>query len=96
MSIRITCINKENGYHEDPHVAISMLGWLNEGTNEAGKSTRIDMYNWIKQGGQAYVRDTYGNNAYLVAKISEHGNPYVQTVADGRPANNLLSLLECR
>ncbi|QMV19997.1 hypothetical protein GOB94_15900 [Granulicella sp. 5B5] len=44
MSIRITCIKKSNGYHEDRHHAISELGWTNEQTNETGRSTRLEMY----------------------------------------------------
>jgi hypothetical protein len=96
MAVRITCINKEHGNHEDPHVAISTLGWLNETTKETGKTTRVEMYNWVKQGGQAYVRDAYGNIVYLIAKVSAWGNPFVQTAADGRVTDNLLYLVECR
>jgi len=29
MSIRITCITKAGGDHENPYVAISRLGWVN-------------------------------------------------------------------
>lgn len=48
MSIRITCINKSGGYHEDPHHAISHLGWIADGTGNTGKSTRLEIYEWIK------------------------------------------------
>lgn len=95
MSVRITCISKEHGNHEDPHVAISDLGWVEDGTNKIGRTNRIEMHNWVKQGGRAYVKDAYGNTAYLVAKISPWGNPFVQTIADGRPTDNLLYLPEC-
>jgi len=54
------------------------------------------MHNWIVQGGQAYVRDPHGNAAYLIAKVSAWGNPFVQTIADGLLADNLLHLIECR
>ncbi len=61
MSIRITCIKKDGGNHENPHVAISELGWINEGTNESGRSDRLTLYNWIKdKKGQAYVKDSRG------------------------------------
>jgi hypothetical protein len=30
MAIRITCINKSAGYHQDPHHAITNLGWVND------------------------------------------------------------------
>jgi hypothetical protein len=96
MAVRITCINKAQGHHEEPHVAISMLGWINESDNQTGKSTREQVHEWVNQGGQAFVRDAQGNVAYLIAKVSAHGNPFVQTVADGRPTDNLLYLSECR
>lgn len=96
MSIKITCINKQQGYHEDPHHAISHLGWVEDGTGKSGKSTRLEIYDWIKdQNGVAYITDSYGNKAYLMTKVSKNGTKFVQTVADGRETNNLLNLPEC-
>ena len=95
MSVRINCINKAGGYHDDPHVAIEHLGWTNESNGSQGKSTRLEMYNWLKEGGQAYVQDRFGNKAYLVPKVSRNGNPFVQTIADNTPTDNLLKLPEC-
>ena len=95
MSVRINCINKAGGYHDDPHVAIEFLGWTNEGNGNRGKSTRLEMYNWLKEGGEAYVKDRFGNKAYLVPKLSRNGNPFVQTIADNTPTDNLLKLPEC-
>jgi len=95
MSVRITCINKAGGYHDDPHVAIEYLGWTNEDSGKQGKSTRLEIYNWLKEGGEAYVKDHYGYKAYLVPKISRNGNPFVQTLADKTPTDNLLKLPEC-
>ena len=96
MVVRVTCINKDAGNHENPHVAIAFLGWTNLGSGESGRTSRIEMHKWVKDGGQAYVQDGYGNKAYLVAKMSPKGNPYVQTLADGTPTDNLLRLPECR
>lgn len=96
MAVRITCISKDNGHHENPHVAIQRLGWVNPQNNESGSSTRIEMYNFVQQGGTAYVQDAVGNRAHLVAKTSAHGTAYVQTVADQTPTDNLLRLPECR
>lgn len=95
MAVRVTCINKDGGNHENPHVAISRLGWTDPGTGRADKSTRLEMYEFVRKGGEAYVEDRLGNRAYLVAKVSAHGNPYVQTVADNTPTDNLLRLPEC-
>ncbi|MEA2206531.1 MAG: hypothetical protein QOE77_3307 [Blastocatellia bacterium] len=68
MSIRITCINKAGGNHEDPHVAISILGWIEDGTGKTGRNSRLEIYNWVKEGGRAYVQDSLGV-VYLVARF---------------------------
>lgn len=96
MSVKITCINKDNGDHFAPHEAITHLGWLNESTNESGKCTRKQMVDFIEKGNKAYVKDVWGNIAYLVVRISRFGNKFVKTVADGKETNNLLQLIECR
>jgi len=36
MFVRITCINKDNGNHNNPNEAISHYGWVNEETGEHG------------------------------------------------------------
>lgn len=96
MSVRITCIKKDGGHHENPHSAISTLGWINEATSESGRSTRLDMYEFVNRGGQAYVKDALGDVAYLIAMISPSGTKYVKTEPDGTKADNLLTLAECR
>jgi uncharacterized protein DUF3892 len=96
MSIRITCIDKSGGYHQDQHHAISNLGWTNDGTGNTGKSTRLEMYNWLKNDkGVAYVQDWQGNKAYLYPRENSHGTQFVQTYADGVWTDNLLALPEC-
>lgn len=96
MSIRITCINKDGGNHENPHAAIRQLGWINESSGERNRITRIDLYNWIKnQGGQAYVKDAYGNIAYVGTAVTSSGTQFVRTYADKTWTDNLLSLPEC-
>ena len=47
MIARITCINKDNGDHHDPHLAITHFGWLDEATNNRGKYTRSEMVLFI-------------------------------------------------
>lgn len=97
MAIRITCINKNSGNHESPLVAISHLGWVEEGTSNSGKNTRLEIYDWIKEkNGVAYVKDSLGNKAYLMTAVSARGNKYVKTVADETKTDNLLSLVECK
>lgn len=96
MAIRITCINKDNGYHENPNVAITHLGWVgNDG--KPGKSSRLEIYNWIKnEKGEAYVIDSNGNKAKVIIAETYSGTRYLKTEADNTTKNNLLSLPECK
>ena len=96
MAIKITCINKDSGNHENPYIAISYLGWKNDSNGNTGKATRLEIYNWIvNDGGNGYVEDGYGNRAKLIAATSPKGNKYVKTVADETKLDNLLTLPEC-
>ena len=96
MAIRITCINKSGGYHADPHHAISHLGWRNDQTGNTGRSTRLEIYDWIKEkNGAAYVLDRLGNKAYVGTRENTNGTKYLQTYADRVWTDNLLSLPEC-
>lgn len=95
MSFRITCINKSSGNHVNPYVAISHLGWKEDGTSNVGKSTREEMYNFVKDGGKAYVKDAQGNVSILIAATSASGTKYVKTKPDDITSDNLLKLPEC-
>jgi hypothetical protein len=95
MTVRINCINKSGGYHENPHEAISVFGWVEDGTNKTGRTDRETMWKWVTDGGQAYVKDAYGNTAKVIAKTNSRGTHYLQTVADRTPTDNLLKLPEC-
>ena len=96
MSIRITCITKSGGYHQDPHHAISDLGWINEQTRQTGRNTRLQVYDWIKNHkGVAYVRDSRGNRANVGTREHTDGVKFLQTYADQVWTDNLLALPEC-
>jgi hypothetical protein len=97
MSVRITCIKKAGGNHENPFVAIETLNWIEDGTNATGTSTRLVMYDFVAiKGGTAYVQDSLGNKANLKGAISDKGNKYVKTYADTVVSDNLLKLSECK
>jgi len=95
MAVRITCIKKDNGYHFDPHEAITLFGWLNEATDVYDSSTLPQMIAFVEAGNKAYVKDRYGHIAYLEVMRSYAGNKYLRTVPDGRMSDNLLTLAEC-
>lgn len=96
MAVRVVCINKDNGNHENPHLAIEFFGWVNEQTNEQGKNSRDYMVNYVENGGKVYVKDSYGRVAYCEVRTSINGNKFLQTITDGVPTDNLLKLQECR
>ncbi|HED05340.1 MAG TPA: DUF3892 domain-containing protein [Ignavibacteria bacterium] len=97
MAVKITCISKDSGNHENPYTAISNLGWVNESTGKKGNSTRLEMYDFVEnKGGDAYVKDPYdGSKVYLVGAVSSKGTKYVKTVPNDTEADNLLKLPEC-
>ena len=96
MAVRITCINKANGQHENPYVAISHLGWQEDGTGKTGRSTRDEMYEFVeRQKGEAYVL-AGAARARVIGAVSPRGTRYVKTVADSTERDNLLKLPECR
>jgi hypothetical protein len=94
MSVRVHCIKKDGGNHENPYVAISSLGWQDPATGELGRSTRVEMYDWVISGGSAYV-EAGGYQARLIGAISPRGNKFVKTQADSTQTDNLLKLPEC-
>jgi len=95
MAVRVTCINKSGGWHDNPHEAISHFGWINEENGQVGKNDRESMWQFLMDGGTAYVRDAYGNVAYVYPKTNRYGTKYLQTEADRTPTDNLLKLDEC-
>lgn len=94
MSVRITCVDKPSGYIQNPHEAISVYGWLDESTQEVGRTNRPVMVNWVKQGGLAYVKDNKNDVAYCRVRNNGH-TEFLQTVADNVWTDNLLSLPKC-
>lgn len=94
MSARIICINKDGGNHYDPHMGITHFGWKNDDDQQSGVATRSEMIKFIENGGDAYVRDRYGDVARLEV-MTRNGVKYVRTIPDRTKADNLLTLTEC-
>jgi hypothetical protein len=94
MSIRTSCINKAGGWHQDPHEAISLLGWINEQTRATGVASRGEVYEYVRRGGPAFTQDGLAR-AQLIAYLSRRGTKCVKTVPDSTKRDNLLNLGEC-
>jgi len=93
MSVRITGIRKPGGA-QNPHEAITHYQWLNESTSEMGISIRQIMVDWVDGGGRAYVKDAAGTVDCRV-NVSRASTKFLQTYADNRWTDNLLSLPDC-
>ena len=96
MAVKIICIRKDGGNHQNPHKKITDFGWVNEQTRAAGQSTRAQMVYFLeRQNGKAYLKDRFGNVANVGVWISTHDNKYLRTYTDGKWSDNLLALPEC-
>ncbi len=95
MAVKITCIDKPSGNLQDPHEAISQYGWFNETTQESGVASRDEMVDFMKKGGSAYVKDSFGNQAFCRLRQNIYGTEFLQTITDGKWSDNLLSLPRC-
>jgi hypothetical protein len=95
MAVRIICIKKDEGKHENPYIAIEHLEWINERINVKGITDRTKIHDWIKEeSGEAYIIDQYGNKTYLIPEVSPQGNKYVKT-GDDEAIDCLLLLPDC-
>ena len=95
MQVRITCITKDNGNHENPHLAATGYGWLNELNNQTGWLSRSEMVSWMEKGNKTYVKDNQQRLIYCYVRTSSLGTKFLQTYSDGTPTDNLLKLKEC-
>lgn len=93
--LKIICINKDGGDHDDPHKSINNFGWTNISDGYKGNYSLSEMIDYLEGGGKAFVEDKYGNRAYLIVKDPVLEDKYVKTKKDGKETNNLLNLPEC-
>ncbi len=94
MAVRVTCIKKSGGYHDNPHEAISEFGWLNEETRDTGRCSLGEMVKFLDvDKGSAYVQSGQ-NRAFCYTRQGKYRR-FVQTYADKTPIDNLLKLPEC-
>ncbi|RIE07551.1 DUF3892 domain-containing protein [Candidatus Cryosericum odellii] len=89
----ITCINKDDGNHLNRYEGITHYGWRDE-FGKTGRDGRQEMVDWVEKSNRAYVKGS-GTKVYCMVVTSSQGTKFLQTYADGKETNNLLSLGEC-
>ncbi|WP_186452399.1 hypothetical protein [Chitinophaga polysaccharea] len=57
MKLRITCIKKDGGNHENEYVSISSFTVYEELNKNTTTITRENLYEWVKNGGYAQYPD---------------------------------------
>ncbi len=90
--VQIKCINKSD--RTNPHERIISVG----GVNPNGKRWKLSQekaIRGIEDGSYDFYVSVDGKSVGVVVAISQHGNKYIKTKADGEGQNNLLSLPEC-
>jgi hypothetical protein len=93
QTLEIKCINKSDRYN--PHERIINIGGFNaDGTRwklpQPSAIQGIESDKW-----SFYVSRPQGDTVWVVIAVSQYGNQYLKTEADGDQPNNLLSLPEC-
>ena len=92
MAIRVDCINKSDRYN--PWERITHVG----GQNPNGGRWRItqkEAIDGIESGKWSFYVQVGQDHVRVIVAVSQHGNKYLKTEADGEAPNNLLSLPEC-
>lgn len=87
---QIKCINKND--RQSPYERISHVGGFG---NNHWKLTLDDAIGKIERNEWQFFVEVDGDRVDVAVAMSQHGNKYLKTAADGDEPNNLLSLPEC-
>lgn len=85
---------------ENPLAGISHFHWEEDFTNYTAVYTRDEMFNFLKNGNEAYITDP--DDPLRKARIycsyghAKNGDCYIFTKIHGQETNHLLNLVECK
>lgn len=91
VSLQITGIRKPGGA-QNPHEAISHYGWRKDSNGETGISERLEVINYLEANRESAYVSVGGNMVWCDIRVNEHGTKFLQTYADNKYNDNLLSL----
>jgi len=93
MARHVTCVNKRD--RQSPHERILNIGGVEDGTR--WKRSQPDAIIDVERDTTSYFVVDRGSKStvWVIIRVSQWGNKYLTTQADGDSQNNLLSLAEC-
>lgn len=86
MTVYATAIHLAGGAG---HEHIASARWLDSGESKSNIMTRQQWVDWLQNGHRAFVADATGP---VEIKVVNANPPYIRTMRDGRPTDNLLAL----
>jgi hypothetical protein len=92
MANQILCIKKSD--RMDPHERITHIGGIND-QGQRWRTTQQEAIQGIESGKWQFHVRISSRDVPVVVAVSQYGNKYIKTEADGYEPNNLLSLPEC-
>ena len=90
--VEVKCIRKSDRYN--PHERIIGIGGINA-DGAQWYATQVQAIAWIENGPYEFFVRVGGREVKIIVAVSQYGNKYIKTEADGEQPNNLLSLAEC-
>jgi hypothetical protein len=87
QNVQITCINKTDRFN--PHERIHSVG------GAGWKMSQPQAIAAIEAGTYQFYVHAGGQSVWVIIAVSQWGNKYLKTQADGLQPDNLLSLPEC-
>ncbi|HEU4914913.1 MAG TPA: DUF3892 domain-containing protein [Candidatus Saccharimonadales bacterium] len=92
MALQITGIRKPGS--RDSHEAISHYRWRKDHNGETGIDARLDVISYLERNNEKAYVSVGGSTAWCGIRTNQYGTKYLQTYADGKWDDNLLSLPE--